>query len=112
MGFQHVQRNLSLPLGLVIYLALNKLPQFPLWLSGFRTQNSVREDVGSIPALTQLRTWRCCKLQHKLAAVAPIRPLSQELPYATGVALKKKKKKRKKQTSKICSLSILTHVLN
>ena len=29
------------------------------------------------------------------AATAMIRPLAQELPYATGVALKRKKKKKK-----------------
>ena len=34
-------------------------------------------------------------LWHKLAAVAPIRPLAGEPPYAVGVALKKKKKKEK-----------------
>ena len=27
--------------------------EFPLWLSGLRTQHSVCEDVGSIPGLTQ-----------------------------------------------------------
>ena len=35
------------------------------------------------------------------AAAALIRPLSSELPYATGVALKKKKKKRKKKIPKL-----------
>ena len=33
-------------------------------------------------------------LWHRLAAVAPIRPLAWELPYAMGAALKRKKKKR------------------
>ena len=31
------------------------------------------------------------------AAVAPVRPLAWELPYAAGVALKKKQKKEKKE---------------
>ena len=30
-------------------------------------------------------------LRHRLAAAAPIGPLASELPYAEGVALKKKK---------------------
>ena len=34
--------------------------------------------------------WLWCRL----AAVVPIRPLAWELPYAVGVALKKKKRKR------------------
>ena len=33
----------------------------------------------------------------RLAAVAPIRPLAWELPYAAGVALKSKKKKIKER---------------
>ena len=45
--------------------------------------------------------WLC----GRLAAVAPIRPLALEFPYAVGVALKKKhtherKKKRKKEKKK------------
>ena len=35
-----------------------------------------------------------------LAAIAPIRPLVWELPYATGVALKSQKKKKKKKKKK------------
>ena len=31
------------------------------------------------------------------AAVAPIRPLTWKLPYAAGVALKRKKKKKKRE---------------
>jgi len=34
------------------------------------------------------------------AAVAPIRPLARELPYAAGVALKSQRKKKKQQQSK------------
>ena len=44
---------------------------------------------GSDPALL----WLCCRL----VAVAPIRPLAWELPYAEGVALKSKKQKQKKK---------------
>ena len=63
--------------------------EFLLWLSG-------------------LRIWHCCKLcsvgctccsdlvllqlWHRLAAAAPHQPLAQELPYATGAAVKKKQK--------------------
>ena len=36
-------------------------------------------------------------LWRRLAAVAPIRPLAWELPYATGTALKKKKKKERER---------------
>ena len=39
-------------------------------------------------------------LWRRLAAVAPIRPLAWELPYATGTALKKKKKKREREREK------------
>ena len=34
-------------------------------------------------------------LWYRLAAVAPIRPLAWELPYAAGVALKRQGKKEK-----------------
>ena len=33
----------------------------------------------------------------RLAAAAPIRPLAWELPYAMGMALKRKEKKRRKE---------------
>ena len=50
--------------------------------------NGIHEDVGSIPGPTELvknpvLPWA--------AVWAPIRPLSWELPYAAGVALKSKK---------------------
>ena len=32
---------------------LNKMLEFPLWLSGFRTRHSVHENMGSIRGLTQ-----------------------------------------------------------
>ena len=44
-------------------------------------------------------------LWHRPAAVAPIKPLDWEPPYAVGAALKSKKKKKKKK-------SILSFVLN
>ena len=36
-------------------------------------------------------------LKRKPAAVAPIRPLAWEFPYAKGAALKRKKKKKQQQ---------------
>ena len=36
-------------------------------------------------------------LWYRLVAIAPIQPLTWELPYATGVALKKKKEREKKE---------------
>ena len=36
-----------------------------------------------------------------LAAIAPIRPLVWELPYATGVALKSQKKKKKEEEEEV-----------
>ena len=36
-------------------------------------------------------------LWHGLAAIAPIRPLAWEPPYAEGVALKKQKNKKQKK---------------
>ena len=41
--------------------------------------------------------WLC--LWHRLAAVAWMRPLAWEPPYAVDVALKSKKKKEKKKSS-------------
>ena len=36
-------------------------------------------------------------LWHRLAAIAPIQPLTWELSYATGAAIKKKKKKEEEE---------------
>ena len=79
--------------------------QFPLWLSGLKTQHSVREDGGSIPglakdpALLQSLDVGCrCSwnlvllwLWHKPVAAALIQPRAWEIPYAAGVAIKRKK---------------------
>ena len=46
--------------------------------------------VGRRHSLEVVLLWLWCRL----AAVAAIRPLTWELPYAKGVALKKKKKKK------------------
>ena len=46
------------------------------------------------------------------AAAALIRPLSSELPYATGVALKKKKKKGKKRYPNLSPIKQLDNKCN
>ena len=66
-----------------------------------------------MPLLSGLRIWRCRKLQHmlkmwlgsvllwlwcRLAAIALIRPLAWEFPYALGVAVKRKEKKQMKNS--------------
>ena len=75
--------------------------------------SSIHEDEGSIPGLTQwvkgssvamscgvgrmqldpALLWLWCRP----VATAPIRPLSWELPYATGAALKRQKEKEKRK---------------
>ena len=69
----------------------------------------MRMQVPSLALHSGLGIWPChelwCRLQtwlgspvavavvYRLAAVAPIQPLTWELPYAVGVALKEKKKR-------------------
>ena len=70
-----------------------------------KTQHSVLEDMGSILSRLsiqcgcKLRCWSQMGLRSSIAvavaqavAAAPLRPLVQECPCATGVALKRKKK--------------------
>ena len=88
--------------------------EFPLWLSGLRTQlGSMRMWVGSLALLSALRIkhyhelW--CRSQMWLrsgvawlwcrpAAADLIRPLAWELTYTTGAALKRKNNNRNNQT--------------
>ena len=44
--------------------------------------------------------WLWCRL----AAIAPIRPLAWEPPYAVGAALKRQKTKKKKKVEKMIDL--------
>ena len=84
-----------------------------MWFSRIRTQHSVSEDAGSIPSLTQwfknlallqaVAIGRRCRsdlallwLWCKPAAAALIQPLEWELPYTTGLAIKRKKRKERK----------------
>ena len=75
---------------------------------GLRTHIvSVRIQIQSLASLSRLRIWGCHKLWRvslmclrstvatavaQASAVAQIQPLAQELPHATGAALKRKKK--------------------
>ena len=82
--------------------------EFPLWLIGLRTRLvSMRMWVQSLASLCGSGIWCCrkCSVGHRRssdlallwlwcrsAAAALIQPLAWELPYATGVILKRKKK--------------------
>ena len=77
----------------IAFFFLLLLEEFPLWLSRLRTQCCLCEDAGLIPGLTH---WvKDPALPQALAQItdeAPIPPLAWKLPYATGVAIKRKKK--------------------
>ena len=76
-----------------------------MWFSRLRTQHSVLEDVGSIPGLTQ---WvkdpvfaTSCGIGHRCSLDLvllwlwhrlQLQPIAPELPYAIGIAIKRKKK--------------------
>ena len=61
----------------------------------------IHEDTGLNPGLIQwVKDLASQWLWRRPAAIAPIRPLAWEPPYAAGEALKQKRKKRLKQTNK------------
>ena len=63
----------------------------------------------SFATLSGLQIWRCCELCCRLTATALIGPLSWELPYTVGMALKSQKKKEKKKRKVELYLHALNH---
>jgi len=66
-----------------------------MWLFGLRTQHSVQEDVGWIHGLA--RWVKDLVLAQGVSQQLKVQfdPWAWELPYAMGVAIKRKKKKKK-----------------
>ena len=60
-----------------------------------KNPTSIHEDVGSITDLTQcVKGSGVAGLWCRPAAAAPIQSLAWEIPYAAGVALKKKRREK------------------
>ena len=70
----------------------------------------MRLRVRSLASLSGLRIQHCRELWCRPAAVALIRPLAWEPPYAAGVALKRQKKTKQNQTLKEGILFFLTRL--
>ena len=88
------------------------LSEFPWWLSGLRPRHGVHEDADLIPTLAQwvkdlalpwavaqvadvAWIWSC--YSHNIGWQLQLQIEAWELPYATGVALKRKKNSHKSQ---------------
>ena len=66
--------------------------EFPLWLSRLRTWCYLSEDTVLIHGLAQwVKESSVAVAVVQAAATAPIWPLAQELPFAAGMAIKRKK---------------------
>ena len=83
--------------GNVTEMPAGEVPLVAQWVTD---PTSIQEDSGSIPGPDRwvkdpLLLWLWCRL----AAVAPIRPLTWEPPYAMDAALKAKKERRKERKS-------------